>query len=417
MATLRGRHLVDVAFVLGMRGIAALGGIAFVYVIAQEYGLQELGNITILLSILGIANLFSKAGVDTSAMRETGRLLAGHRKHSVSAQVFKASLNAIKWPLGASVLVFTAILASGFFGSYSPVEIACFVVLLPSLTVASLFSGILRGEGRSGIAALFEIGSISGVAAVLLAAGLAISIPLSPVGALLMSGLAAASVALWATRPESPREDSQSAAMSLSGSWHFMITGMSLFVLQAGSFAIAGPFLDAETIGQLRVIERLSLLVTFPMLAVNAYFSPHASRLQNAMNPKGVYSLWLSASLATALLSIPIAIILLVFPAAALQAFEVEATEALVAFLRWVVAATLVFAVLGPASMIANMIGFERRIARMSLALLLIGIPLYAFFTYQNGAIGFLAIYCCVVTVQGARSAFVLWSATRNYGA
>ena len=189
-----------------------------------------------------------------------------------------------------------------------------------------------------------------------------------------------------------------------------MLSALAAFVTQAGAFVIAGPFMTSLDLGLARGAERLALLVSFPLTAVNAFIAPRIVAHATQKNAEALRSLMLKACIASTLPSVPIALGLIVLPEVALGFFGSEfhrASEAL----RILAVTQLITAVTAPFAQLLYLNGSERTltyilIASMALAAILLPIGSASF-----GLAGFAWAY---LLINAAKNGLIVRHAVRT---
>lgn len=148
------------------------------------------------------------------------------------------------------------------------------------MTALTLVAGYAQGVGLAWPAPLSSNGGVSLVAAILVLPAAFLGGPVDGDRAGVLFAMVALLTAIAATiwiwgiaRPEegSSQGRQENGLMLQEGRLSFTLVGLSTFLLQAGSFAIAGPWLDDVALGHVRGAERLAVVISFPVLAIQPF--------------------------------------------------------------------------------------------------------------------------------------------------
>ena len=122
-------------------------------------------------------------------------------------------------------------------------------------------------------------------------------------------------VIIWYDMPQRlPLLDDEQKAEFHKGQLDFSLIVLATFLTKAGSFLLAAPFLSEVDLGLLRAAERLALLVSFPMLAINPIIAPGIVRLSRGGDAAGLRRLVLRAVTASSGIAACLLLPLLIFP-------------------------------------------------------------------------------------------------------
>ena len=262
---------------------AAVGGSFLAFLVARQGGPTVLGQFALFVSLLGTIGILTRRGLDVILIRAVAEAKA-NRDAALPIRLLRTAAKLCLWPSVVMSIAGAALLSSGMFGPVLPGSAVAFVLALPLSTALNLVSGYVKGSGRTWISPLFEIGGISVVACLLVAGGLLIGQrfagSLAPVVLVVAMGLVSlmALTFLWrdgvavgsgqveGSAPRDPKELWQ-------GQWDFTLIALAGFLLQAGSFSLAAPFLTSADLGLIRGAERLAVMVSFPILAINPFIA------------------------------------------------------------------------------------------------------------------------------------------------
>lgn len=399
------RHGLNLIGVMGCRTISALGGFILSVSVARIFGAETLGGVAVFLALVGTSTMIARRGFDLTLTREVARLGAidslGHTKRpgaAVWGGIFKFFVSKTIFVILTLILVVSCLIILNVLRPLNLKSILPFSAFLISFVIAGLYAGILRGQRRSGLATFFELGSISGLGAALIwIFWLVFGESINPYYLLAFAALILATIPIALVF----RKTTSIPDFEACGSVFFMLWAVSAFVLQAGSFVLAAPFLEIEALGHLRAAERLSALISFPMISISAYIAPLAVDAAASGNRNLVMKLFTRCVVLSSLLCALPTALLLAYPQTALTVFggDFAGQEH---YLIWMSIASFVFAALAPGTMILSMCGSERSLAYFALFLMTTLIPAYMISSYIFGAKGFLFVYCAGLFLRAA---------------
>lgn len=403
------RIALEFGMALGARGGSAAGGILLSLLVARSIGSDGLGKFAVFLGLLGTLAILARRGQDMLLIRAVAWSRA-HANAAVGVGLLRFALMRVLLPSAALAVLGAALLASGLFGVPFAGAVPGFLIALPLTTGLALVSAYAKGISRTWLAPMFEIGGISLVASMLIF--LLMAVVGAPGYSAIMLGMIAAMVllvlvAILFVLRESPHPNAlesltavQSAELK-QGELDFTTIALSAFLVQAGAFVLAAPFLAESDLGLLRAAERLALLVSFPVLAINPFIAPRVVQRTRGGNASGLRQLILKAMLASAVLGAPMLLVLLLWPEHALALMGPEFGAA-AGYLRTMAVVHFVLAALGPLFMVLNMAGGERAAMWIAVGSLLTGVVCIPAFSSAYHAFGFVLIYALIVILRVA---------------
>lgn len=320
-----------------------------------------------------------------------------------------------------AAVVGAGMLASGYFGSATKGSVAAFMVGLPLLAIITLIGGYMKGMGRASLSSFFQIGGVLIVANVLLYVAHRAAMPFT--GSALTWYIVAAMfitcipALILITRDYGKQSEkislhpgSEQLDQLSHGEITFTIIAAAAFLLQAGTFVLAAPFLAPESLGLVRGAERLALIVSFPVLAITPVISPQIARLARTMDIDGLRKLIRRSTVQSLLIAAPPLLFFLLFPHKALALMGPAFAEAS-GYLQIMALANLAVVVTGPAAVLLNMGGGERAAMWINTVILFIGAVMIAVLSLNWGASGFVAAYTAIAVVRS----FVIVIASRRH--
>ena len=394
---------------LGSRVLAALGGLAFSLTVARVAGAEGLGVVASIIAALLITALILRFGTDQSLIRFTAQM-----------QVRGSPRFALRFFLQALALCFSAAafltLGAFYFGLAAVLDgerLALAKVLvwaLPGLTIVNIASGFLKGHRSSAIAALGEIGAISGLCALLvLAFGVQDLDGIARLFVIVSLSMAAAGVmlafiihALKAETRDQQKGDTDAGPgfgpLALSG-WPFLVIGLSLLATQSGSMAVGAWALTEAELGFVRASERLALLVSFALTAVNPFIAPRLVAAWKTGGAAQVRTTYRKAVFASLAFAAPICIGLALFGPLALGMFGDEFAAAYPILLVMLIG-QMTHAAMGSQTFVLTMTEQEHTAMAIALASLIFGLVALPVGGALGGALGFAAAYSATMVLR-----------------
>lgn len=300
----------------------------------------------------------------------------------------------------------SALLASGWLGAAFPGTVLVMPLVLPLLTMLALVSGYAKGRSRAWLAPLFEIGGISMLTALLIGgmvltvgAVREVSITIAFVAALLCLLFFGAGLMIWRDIPSRlhlPLLDTAQKAALRTGQVDFTLIALATFLTQVGSFLLAAPFLSEADLGLLRAAERLALLVSFPVLAINPLIMPRIVRLSRGGDDAGLRRVVVRAVLLSGGIGAPVLLGLLIWPERALALMGAEFGAA-AGYLRLMALIQFAAALGGPLAVLLNMSGRERASMWINVGTLVLAAALVPGLSLVFGATGFASAYAAII--------------------
>jgi O-antigen/teichoic acid export membrane protein len=280
----------------------------------------------------------------------------------------------------------------------------------------------MKGVGKTWLAPVFELGGVSLVASCLMGivALMGFSIGLTTSGALFTVALAGlCALGLWWVTLDAQRRRKASAplrasaeeiAMLRKGRTSLTIVVLSNFLIQAGSFVIVAPFLSDTALGLARAAERLALVVSFPILAIDPLIAARAAGLFHSGKLESLRRLIRKSISAGVLVAFPPLLAMLFFPELVLSLIGSDFVAAS-PYLRLLAVTHFVLVLLGPFSMVLAMSGGERGMMWVSSVALVGAVVAYPLLAAWSGVWGFLTGY---VVISTCRSLAIGWLAFRS---
>ena len=423
LAELPIRSGIALASTLAARVVGALGGLALSYWLARAAGAEGLGQFTYIQSIVVILALFARMGSEHTLLR----LVATLNEQAFGAAALRYYLAALVMTLALAVVVALVTVAAAGLGLLNGGETALLAILiwaLPPLVILSLNSGYLRGHHMVGLGMLLDVGTISGLTAVVAwAAGQTALSDIALSFVLVSATLALASLAgaiaiahrryglSWhAEAPGAP-----AVRDFLVSGWPFAVIGIALFATQPGAFALVGPTLDDQTIGLLRAAERFAILVGFASTAISPFLAPRVATANARSGASGVQRVFRQAVLISIVAAVPVAIGVAFLGEWLLGRLGAEFVAAY-PLLLILSLAQLIQACFGQSTTVLTMAGGEKAAMRIAVVTLIAGCVLFPLLSRYYGGYGFAVTYLILIIVKEISTFWQIRVFTRPQG-
>lgn len=359
------------------------------------------------ISLLGAISIFSRRGHDIILMRSVAKYSDENGVDSFYL-IFSIKRIATTSSIGAflgCLIIYTNIIEIPFSGS-----IYIFPISLFLLSLLALFSGYVRGLGKSYIAPFFEIGGISFITTIFLLISTDINIKENLLltivfcfnVVMIILSIIFYKFVLHSNLNQSKDINILRRRMSeiSSSEWRYSTIAISGFLLQAGSFLFAAPFLDSVDIGIIRAAERISLLISFPQLVLVTVLAPQIAKAVEKSNEFLVKKILFQGTILAIIMGFPIFIFLLLWPSFALNFLGSEFIQATI-YLRVMAVSQIIVLLSGLFISFLDMSGKEKLNSDISVLSLLSAIIIIPSFSIFYGPIGFILAYCSIIFFRG----------------
>ncbi len=332
--------LVTVALTFASRGIMAFGTLFLNLVLARLLGPAGVGLFMLGFSlIMGLAVL-GRFGMDSALLRFGGIAVAevnaaafrGLRRQSVRVAMIMSLLLAVTLLLGREWIareVFKAPLLADL--------LLPFGLLLPAYTFIYLQGTWLKVLRKPMFAPFFETGSVAFATAALAVLATLIAGKVDAVGItwLMMAATLLTVVAgYFAVRATSRKIFGDlGSSVEPEAEFHnvlpdFLLLTFSNYLVQWGSFLIAGLYVSSLQLGLLSTAIRLSILVNFVLVVFNSVIASQFAAMYRQKRMDELDRLARSSTLYMMLMALPIVLCLVLFPGFWLGLFGKDFQEA-----------------------------------------------------------------------------------------
>lgn len=394
------------------RGIAAVGGVLLFVVLGRLYGAEGVGVFALAQSIYLGAGILARYGMDNTLMRYVGQ---DPTSSAVPVYLRWALIKSALLSTTAAVLVF--LLRDQFalwfnapmLGSVLP----GIALAIPPFTVAFVFAGFMKGIRKPATACLLENGGIALIATLLVLLFYRIS-----TAGIVMAGWAMAAAAwlvfaqglfqVWnyiRTKPLSVDEQKVDSSTFKSSSNAFFLMSLAPFMQQVVCVMIAGYYLSESELGLFKIAERLALVISFVLFAINAVYPPRFSELYQRGCYMELRNLAGKSAQTGLGLGIPIFLLFFIVPNKVLAVFGDQFSEAAL-MLQIIALAQIVNASTGSVGFLLNMTGHEKLMRNVSIASNLIGIFVMVIFTPLFGGVGAALSLASILILQNLTAVY-----------
>ena len=276
------RLLRGSALVLAVKVLGALSGYAFVFLLVREYGKEGYGSFELAFTILSLASALNRWGWDGIVVRE---VLARKGKKKKQNAVLTAAFSfvlATGLVLSAALYWGAPLLGKLFHSEQLPKHLSVVAVLLIPWGWFQLRSDVFRAKNNLLAYGLWQYGSLTLLASILLFLVPVDASVYSPVTLLLLVLLPFLAWNLWKLRASaasvSLQEQRAEWKLALPGATSMLVSSLLYLVLSWSDTLMIGYFLDESAVGLYRVSFKVATLIVFAQFAVNAQAAPDIAR-------------------------------------------------------------------------------------------------------------------------------------------
>ncbi len=406
--------------------ISATGSIVFGIMIGRLLGPEALGAFTFAISVVLVCVLVAKFGCDKVVTKQT----AIEPERNYKTQLY-AKISRYLW---RSFLFFLIPMGLVFLASHLPVAgipanekidtLQILVYATPFAALAWIISGYFKGIRLPQVGLLLETGSYYAVSSILIAAFYLLygEISLELVSASFVAGSFIVFSIGYCIMPRSigrianaawshskPHDRNTGPRLTKPGSTlHFLFIDATNFIMQSGSFLIAGFLLRDETLGLLRASERGAVSIAIIWSITNVIVMPRIVRSFNdgKFNSVADHGRW--AVKVNLLLSAPIAILFTAAPAATLSIFGSGFAEGAV-FLQIMVGAQIINVLAGPIAVLLSMTNQERVVFLINSVGIVASVILYPVLILTFDGLGFALAYLALMAFRNIACLIAAW--------
>lgn len=326
--------------------------------------------------------LFACLGMNQNLVRTISQRDANDLSHFSRTTVFATLLGALL----ASVIFVVVQLEMGFLLDVTLAKmLPGFLLAVPFSVVSLMVAGYMKARGMPASAVLQESGLTALIAAVIILIPfqpLSLTIPEKIGAAYLFASVVVAALGLIWVRVVVAPVDVVVTGISLCSyireSNPFLVTALANF-LNANLFVmIIAIQLGQVEAGILRTAERLAMLVSFALVAINAVYPRYFAQLFYQGDHEALYRKYLESARYSALLSLPIFAVIFCFPKTILATLNGGVVMGALA-LQILALGHFVNAATGSVGPLLNMSGNQHRLRNVTIVMLIVGVPVLWF--------------------------------------
>ena len=322
------------------RAGAALGSFLLVSIVAGFYGAETVGVFAISYSIILGLSVLTKFGKDSALMKYIGQDFTNAYIKLLIKDAFKD--NFLLSVIFSLLIYFSRHQIQELFHANN-LDILLIGISLsfPAFTHSFLLSGFYKGIGKPATACLVEHGSIALLAAIIIV----VSKKIFDLDAYFIIGYSFAFSAwfvaifgtlgmwLWikANRWSQVEVSRKKAVLNVtfsSSSFNFFIINASTTIYTSLSIMILGQLLLESDVGLYMVSERISTVIVFILIVMNAVIPPKFAKLNKQMKYEELEAMAKNSATICTFFSIPILVVFVWLPDMILGLFGLEFVEA-----------------------------------------------------------------------------------------
>ncbi len=350
------------SLVLALKVAGALAGYLFAFVALQRLGAAGYGYFELAFTVLSIASVVAKWGLDGLMIREVPARSSLEAQHFIRQAMTASLLGSALLALGLwAVAPWIAAYYGGFTSLWRSVAL-----VLPAWTLMQVWSEAQRAQHRYLLFGVLQSSVLLGTVALAM-----LALPwLDRVERVLLGLLAATLILVGPGWLALRRVELRSLWILRAPATAMFLTGTLFMVMTWTDTLMIGYFLEPEVVGGYRVAFKIGTLITFAQFAVNASLGPRISELWTRGRRDELQSEVRRVTLLNAAVSLPaFAGIMLLAPW--LLSFFSPDLVPYAGLLRVLALGQVVNALCGPVMYLLNLTGHEQSARRtMTVAVL-----------------------------------------------
>ncbi|GAB5556589.1 MAG: lipopolysaccharide biosynthesis protein [Schleiferiaceae bacterium] len=383
--------------VLLFKVLGAVSGYAFAFIAGKLLGPESFGTYELGFTALMILGTFGRLGLDGVLVKFLSEWRSTNDFGKIRFLYRRIVLHGLGWSLLLGVgLYILAPFIGPYFGGESLVRSFRSAALgLPFFLFLTLNIEAMRGFKKMVAFSIFQNGTVLLLASGVLYLGISsniesLSLPMNAfVLSLILVSILSGGVYFSIQRRVigKPAVD----AVPMRGIYQIalpmLVSGALFYIISWTDVLMIGYIMDERSVGIYRIAFKIGTLITFTQFAINSFLAPAISELHSEgggsqfrrlIRQVGVINFWMS---------VPVALIIFVFPNFLLNLFGPEYPEALDS-LRVLAIGQLINALCGPVLYILNMTGKEKDSQRIMLWVTLVNIVLNGILIPMFGILG-----------------------------
>jgi O-antigen/teichoic acid export membrane protein len=400
---------------VGAKLAITAGTVLLAITLGRIYGAEGYGVFSLAMSILLVCNVFANYGLDRTLFKQAGVWGASSKVRLVLRQ-FLPRVFIIAWILALGMILARHLLAQLLNSEDLDQLIVPLAISLPAFAVSFSMAGLFKGLRKPALGLMLQNGAISLLTAVFMLSMLSIGLVVSLTGAVWLFCVAAWAILGFgvlnafkalpkenSTFPGQPPADVSVVADVRSSNNAFFAIQVASLLQTSVLLLVGGMFLFPAEIGQFKVAERATLLISLTLGVLNAILPGRFAQAAAKGDLHEFARLARFGATIASLCAIPVLVLFVFGGDAVLRVFGEEFGEAKVLLLVVAVGQTI-NVVTGSVSMALGMSGLHtliRNVVIMSaLVSLLLVFPLISLFGVMGLALAH-TISVCLTNLVG----------------
>jgi O-antigen/teichoic acid export membrane protein len=407
-----------ISFVLRIAGIGL--GYVFVLIVTQGYGTKALGYFTLAFTVLQIASVLGRVGMDTLILRMTGEYISQDNGRIIILDIYR---KIIFITLPASIII-----SIGLYFSSHLISVGIFhkpilsnFLQMASFGVVPMVMLFVHREGLRGLKKILLYSFFSGISISLFASIIIVALiylsknNMMPLYAQLLALMLSMLLAIFYwykfmyTKEKKDKKEVSHKLLStkkiLSISLPMMLASSLFLVMNWTDTLILGMYKSAEEVGIYSVALKVSMLTSIVLMAINSISAPKFSEFFGKKDMIGLEKIVKQSTQMIFLLTLPLLIILLAFPSFILgifgSDFEIGSTVLMI-----LVIGQFFNAISGSVGTLLSMTGYQVIVQNILIVSIFINIVLNLLLVTNYGMVG-----VAIATMTST----IVWNGLMNY--
>jgi O-antigen/teichoic acid export membrane protein len=394
--------------------LAAILSLSLSIALARLLGATDTGHYYLIFTIVTIAALLARSGIDRAGLRFVAASKAADRPADIAhahklSVILVATIGSIATVTLASGANFLA--ADVFSAEALAPLVAIAALAVVPIALSNLYSELLKGLKRTGVAIAVQSAWLPALTLI----GVAIAVPRyglrgAVIAMLIGSCLTLVTAILYWLRlsPRTTGEKTLNFDELVSASRPLFWVGVFQLVIAHSATIVLGIFHSASEIGRFAVATRTSALISFVLFAVNSIAAPKFAELYRQNRLADLQATAIQSAALMAVMALPLLMVFLFFPGSIMGIFGPEFTGAALV-LAVLSIGQFINVVTGSVGYLLAMTGHGKPL-RNTLAVSAVIHVTICFAVVPNfGAVGAAIVTALTMTFINARLAYCVW--------
>tara|TARA_R110000772_G_scaffold154487_1_gene265515 strand:+ start:19468 stop:20748 length:1281 start_codon:yes stop_codon:yes gene_type:complete len=288
------------ALLLVIKIAIAIMSFAFHVLLARKLGAEQFGLFSLAMTLLLFTTIFAKQGIESALVRFLSPMTDGHKMSGLYCYVLLFSLGNIII-VGAVISIFSTFIAVDLLTTSELITLFPLIILLTALQVLiALNSSVLRGR-QYPIASMLLTGFFTFTFGLLLLFIMSISSALDALYLIAYATTLACGVSFWLAHRRMtlfklplPAPKSCAVFQVYHVSRILFVSALATLVTQQIGIFVIAKFATLEDVSIYNIALKISLLMSYPLLVINAITAPKYAQMHEQKNLKGIHKLFTS---------------------------------------------------------------------------------------------------------------------------